>query len=601
MIIITEIVLFLAIITGIISIFLYRKELQNLRAISDSKETCESYQKSDKMIIFSVILFTFLGTILIFRNLDTPEFFHDEWWHVSVIKSLQEGFGFKIYDYVTNEPICRYTSGDIFNWIIFQISKLLGNDEFGLRFFVALVGSALIPLIYFTFKDFIGKEPALLTAVMFSFSEISIFLARFLRPYTLFLFCYLLVFFLSYKFLRCAVERKIFNSLLTLFLNILFLIIALDSREFAKILIPLISLYYAGFFLYKYDTKSLLPKYLPFSVISFSLFLIMTIFLQLSGVIDLSIIFSQIDGFFSFDQLSNPTEEYYFYLFELPFKMPLVGYFLFSVGTLLMGVKSYTNRQGKYTYFLIFSLIPLFIMIYLFDRFEDFRYIYFLIPFIYGCMMFGFTWTIKLLLDIYLKVNSLKFNRTYYIVIMLTTLLLFVIFPSIPGININGLTTKSPSDWQHSDGNEYLHQRAVALELKAAYNYMENEKELDSSYALVVTDYRAKYLGEVQFKNVYYLEPYDGENKFYDISTIGGQVNLGQISGETYTLNGILSRNDKVIFVIGPVHMLNEEVFTFLYKKTINHAEQARIISYDYNDFYNGKELYWPNIFVYED
>jgi len=83
-------------------------------------------------------------------------------------------------------------------------------------------------------------------------------------------------------------------------------------------------------------------------------------------------------------------------------------------------------------------------------------------------------------------------------ILLMIILLTAVIYPIVPNLSMKGFTLKGPSDWQGSDGQEYLHRRAVAPELKKAYDYI--EKNFTFEYALVVSDYRVKYLDTLNRK-----------------------------------------------------------------------------------------------------
>lgn len=539
-------------------------------------------------IVLLLVLFSAYGSLLIFHNLAHPEFFHDEWWHVSVITSLQNGGGFELWNYLTDDNICEYPTAKIFNFVTYNISNILGDGEWGLRFFTALMGSAIIPLIYISFKNFIGKYAALLTSVMFSFSIIAIFLARFLRPYTLFLFCYLIVFYLCYAILAQTFKKNIRRIFGILILIILFYGIALDSREFAKMLLPVISLYYLLYLSSHYKNIRNLKKIRNITFLAVSMFTCCMLIMEYFNIINLSILPQQIGDFITLDNISNPTTKYYFYLFEYPVKTESLGYIFFGLGVALLLTKSLAKRRSKYSYFLLNTLVPLLTMVYLFERFEDFRYIYFIVPFVYGCMMFGFNWFICSLMNITFK-NSIYLKKYLPLVI----LLIFIIYPIVPGITIGDVTTKAPSEWQDSDGQQYLHRRAVAPEMEKAYNYV--NENINAPYAIVVSDPRVKYLELFKSKKVYSFTP-NKKFEFYDVATI---TKLDMTSNSTLSLNEILEQNEKIVFIVPHVHMINESFFTFLCENTTNLASTANISMYNYNNFYHDKQLYWPNIFVY--
>lgn len=542
--------------------------------------------------IFYSLLLIFIyayGSFLIFHNLETPEFYHDEWWHVSIITSLQNGGGFKLWNYLINEPICEYPTTKVFTLTTYYISKVLGDGEWELRFFTALMGSAIIPLIYITFKKILGKHAALLTSLMFSFNTIGIFLARFLRPYTLFLFCYIIVFYLSYLIFEQIIRKEIYKTFISLLLMVFFYSIALDSREFAKILFPIVILFYLYYISTQYRKIQGCKKNFNFIIPAGIIFILLMLAMEFFDIINLSILPQQIGQFIAINKIRNPTIKYYYYLFEYSIKGELLGYIFFILGIGLLLIKSLVKKRYDYSYFLLNTLIPLFTIIYLFDRFEDFRYIYFIIPFVYGCMMFGFTWFIYSLIKI-TTINRTSLKKYLSIVI----LIIFVIYPIIPGLTISGVTTKAPSEWQDSDGQQYLHRRAVAPEMEKAYNYVNNN--INPPYSLVVSDPRVKYLETVKSERVYSFNPYNENDEFFNVTTIN---KLDMTGNSTLRLDEILMQNEKIVFIIPHVHMINKSFFTFLSENTTNVASDANISMYDYNSFYNNKQLYWPNIFVY--
>jgi hypothetical protein len=544
--------------------------------------------KEGILLMLILIVFSIYGGFLIFHNLENPEFFHDEWFHVSTVKSLQEGRGFNLWNYVTDEPIFEYKRGRIFNWFVFQFSKIIGDNEYGLRFFPALIGTLLIPLIYFSFKNFIGKEASLLTSIIFSFSIIAIFLARFLRPYSLFLFSYLLFFYFFYYFIKKTHQENLLKNFITIFFIIFFFIVALDSSEFAKIILSFVGIFYFIYLFYYKETPITWKYYIMVLILLISIFI-----LNYFNIINLSILPKQLSETISVTKIGDPTEIYYTYFFKMPFKNPFFSYAFFYLGVFLLLFNSLIRKKSNYLYFLIATLLPLIIMVYFFNRYEDFRYIYFLVPFIYGCIMLGFVWFFQNINNIFLK-----FNKNVILVLLIFILLITMIYPIVPGINIDGITLKGPSDWQDSDGKQYLHRRAVAPNLEEAYDYVENN--ISTPYALVVSNYKIKYIQQFKSEKIYYLSSKIKDNKLLTVSDMKGK-NYKNIPNSTeISLQEVLENNNKVVFIIEYVHLIDEDIFNFLYNNTTNLANNTEIIEYEYNSFYENKTLYWPNIFIYE-
>lgn len=208
--------------------------------------------------------------------------------------------------------------------------------------------------------------------------------------------------------------------------------------------------------------------------------------------------------------------------------------------------------------------------------------------------MLGFYWLLRNSFN-----NIYKFNTNSVMIFLMIILLTAIIFPIIPNLVISGFTSKGPSDWQGSDGQQYLHRRAVAPELNKAFDFI--KKKVTFKYVLVVSDYRVKYLEDFKSITVYYIDPTRNDKLFWKVNTMKGKKqDINDLNPESISFQDIIKQNVTVIFVIDNVHMINRDIYNFLYINTTNFAKEAQISKYNYDSFYRNKNLYWPNIFIYK-
>jgi len=531
-----------------------------------------------------LLLIVLWGGFLIFHNLGSVDFYHDESWHVSVIESLRHGEGFNTWNFIENKSDGPYTRGYLTNWFGYQFSMLFGYNEFTLRLFVAIVGIMNIPLVYIIFKTFIGKNPALLTTIGFTFNIIVLYLARFLRPYPVFLFFYILSFYFTYKLVQKIFEKSSFRMVIVnSFLLVLCVTLSVQASQFGKLLFLIIPLYLLSYFIIKgkigfnFNIINMNGKILSASLIALSiLFLLIDYF----KVINLNILPDQISTFISFNRMQNTTDIYYLYIFEKYIKSPPLMYILYGIGCFYLLIEGILKKKDKLISFLIFATVPLFTMIYLFNRYEDFRYIYFLIPFVYGTAMYGLFKSIQYVFFLKKRINPLKI-----LTISIVIILLFLFYPVLPIDDIHGFSLKSPSIWQGADGSNYLHRRAVAPEYSKVYNYLDGIQKAGDIVIMVDGLHYIKSKNEVEY---YSLSAFDYNKTLINLRT-KQEIDFFEL---------IEKSKDKKVYLVGAyMHMLDPELNECLINNCHNLAKDLGIKKYDYNGFYKGR-YYWPNLFV---
>jgi len=346
-------------ILGIITLYLYRDRLGDIEEDQKKEQIEEEEKRKEKFAgkfprinkipifrntvrwmykegwIYSIILVIIIlwGGFLIFHNLGSVDFYHDEFFHVSVIESLRHGEGFTKWDFIENKPGDLYNRGYLTNWFGYQFSRLFGYNEFSLRLFIAIIGLLNISLVYIIFKKFIGKTPALLTTIGFTFSILALYLTKFLRPYTVFLFFYILSFYLTYNLISQFFEKFSFKKVIVyIFLLVLCVALTFQASQLGKFLLLLIPLYLLSYYIIKKEitlkTIKTNKKILFTLLITLLLVFIVTDYFK---VTNLSSLPRQINNFISFDRIQNPTEIYYGYIFEKYIKLPLLMYILYGL------------------------------------------------------------------------------------------------------------------------------------------------------------------------------------------------------------------------------------------------------------------------------
>jgi uncharacterized membrane protein len=530
--------------------------------------------------VFSVglILLVLIGGCLRLADLDNPELHHDEFFHSSAAKGYLETGDFVLWDYVNDEPGKDYTRSSGYTWILAQSTRIFGFDEFGLRVPGAIVGTLTIVVVYFVFKAFASKDVALLAAFIFTFNEIAIYLARFVRGYSMLPFFYLMLAYVVFKGIEALLEsdeevpsergRGLFGArrrrLLGYFvLGALLFLISVHLHYFAVYIIPVVLVYFPiRLIIASADgRKNLALHYAGYLLVLFVGFLLL-ITGSLSTMTNL-VGANDITQHLRFDLVSQPA--YYHYLFGM-YKAEILVACLALLGAVVLCVKF----RVKGLYVLLLTAVPLVIQVYLFDRFEDFRYVLFLIPFA-GCVIaVGFTELVRFLLRAFSVSWGAVTERTLLVTVCTLLLLGLVIYPSFPGVALDGITHTAQASWVADEGKEYIHRRAVAGDLKKAYGYV--NEHVGSNDALVVCNYMR---GSLMYLN----------------SSNGADVYVLQTDG-TATVRRSASH----------VHLHDQDVIYYLTQApdhvATNRAPAAGIKQYNYTSYFNGGDFYWPNVFL---
>jgi hypothetical protein len=517
-----------------------------------------------------LLLILLIASGNIFVGLGDNDFFHDEQYHVAVVKSVLSGEGFRVWDYTINAPSERvYDSGYITNIFALISAILFGFNETSLRFFIALFGLFNIALVYFSFKDVFSKKVALITALAFSFNIISLWLSRFLRPYTFFLFFYLLSFLFLTKSLKFPFSN--YKKGLLLFSWIIFALLAIEEREVGKILLIILPLCFLGFIAFnKNEVFRILKNNKTKIYLAIAIVLLSLITLNFLSIVKLSILPNQVQDFLSLSTKES-SKIYYTDLLLSQIKNPNLGivlFFLIIINSIFLAKYRFFERV---IYFLIYALVPIFVMIYIFNKYEDFRYFYHIVPFFLGSIILSANYYVK----IYTKKKSLQ---TAFLILAF----LLLIYPVFSFYHQEGLTIKSPHSWIGDEGQEYLNGRIVAPEYKKVINAL--EKAQKSGDIVIIPD------------GFWHLN-YDEHITYYQIELWNFSRDLKKGDELIDFFEFIENNKGKKMYYIGAyVHMIDPQVIDYLLKNCENHSEKLGILKFNYNSFYKNR-FYWPNFY----
>jgi len=541
------------------------------------EEIEEESKASNWPYIVGLLLILLYASLLIYPNLGGFDFYHDESWHVRVIDSLSEGDGFYLRNYVTDESTTQYKLGYITNLGSYFSSLFFSNEILGARFFVATVSLVNLVIIYAIFKSYLPKAISLLITLFVSYNIIFLYLARFLRSYPVFLLSYLVTALCTIKMIKHFKEQNIKGIILNFCLIIIFTLIALSEREISKILfVNLGIIFFFVFVEYRDFVFDFIKKHKKKVFYAILFLIIAIVLLEVFNITRISSTPRQIFQQFSLSTFRNPTNIYYSYLFTEYTKVVGLNLVFVFCGIFYLILNLW--KKKKNIVFLTFLIIPIFFNIYLLDRYEDFRYIYHIIPFASAISVLG----LYALLTVFIKQKGLKIFLAFIFLIILLS------YPMIPFSENSGRGfVKSMAEWQEGDGQKYLHRRAVPPKYSKVYEYLnENKEEGD----IVI-------MNEAQW-NIEPMEDVDYYSTDSNWSYTRTFVNFRDESEIDFF--DLINETEQRMWYLGAYfHMIDHSINEYLLRNCENISEDLNIFKYNYNNYYEDR-FYWPNLFLCE-
>lgn len=240
--------------------------------------------------------------------------------------------------------------------------------------------------------------------------------------------------------------------------------------------------------------------------------------------------------------------------------------------------KIFSQKDKKYSYLFIFFIVPLFFNVFLLDRYEDFRYIYHVVPYSNAILTLGIYFIFFLLVQ-------KKIHKRGFILF----LFVFLFYkPMLPFLKTdNYFAFKSILFWEEEDGALYLHRRAVAPQYKKAFNFLNaNQKPGD----VVI-------FGETKRG----INPKEGVD-YYAFKYIWDYkedlINLKNNQEILFT-QLIKSQPSRIWFLGAYIHMLPDFVNQYFLENCQNISDSLGIFRFNYNEYYKNR-FFWPNLFLCE-
>ncbi|MDD5342162.1 MAG: hypothetical protein PHI73_02400 [Patescibacteria group bacterium] len=569
------------------SIVAHKKKLIYLDNNLEQEEHIEKEKKKEKKLSIAVLtllgLIILFGGILRFYNLGDEALYHDQLIQYSAVMGVVKHGKAAIYNPVTDELSSPYSRASLLTYTSAFLIKHFGNTEAVIKFPVALAGTVLIPVFYFFSRRFVSTGFALFGSMLIAVNPYLIYLSRFFREYSL-----KILFFFIAALLLTNIVGKINKNLLdrsslkilAIAAPFLYLSYNFGSAETTLLCITfLASVCSITIFNYKkITTRYSIKKILLSLIITCILLFIGSKFI---GFLNLGYIKYIIKTHMNFDTpiYSSVAPIYQYYLFNYHFKY--IIFFLLFISGIILFVKK------KWQYIFIFFLLGLgyYVVAYLGDRYEDFRYISFLMPIAILAMVISFQlfWrSIK----IFQMAGFNKVVRILFILVLISIPTYILPFKLPQAFALSQYTAVGQPWWRSYEGAAYIHRRAVAPEYKKMGSYLNSHSDLKNDIFIFTTS-EYIYLNSMPVNS--FLARWDTEY-------------LQSLADSNFKIHyrELLSRYQcKNIWFIGTyVHLLNRELVAALLENpnAVFIGSEIGIMHYDYNNFYVNKQLTWPTL-----
>jgi len=546
------------------------------------KKLLSKWKTKSTLIISLLILVTVVGGVLRFCNLGDEALYHDQLIQNAAMNGVLEHGKLAIYNPVTDELSRPYERAGLLTYSSAFLVKLFGNTEGVIKFPVAFMGTILIPLFYFFALRFVTPMFALLGSILIAFNPYLIYLSRFFRDYSpkvLFFFITTMLFSLIINEIQKKKVGKRIYILFIILVPFFYLSYHFGSAETTLLAITFIII---SLFVTIFNVKNILrnKKTRRYLLIFGAIFIFIIVGAILFGHVNINSIQYIINTHLSFEDptFSSDGEGYQHYLFA--FNFTNIIYLLIFIS----GIFLFIAKKWQHIFIYIQVGLSFYIIAYLGDRYEDFRYISFLIPLAILTVAISFQIFWKLIGRIEANVFK-KIVQIVFIVMLILIPTYFVPF-SPPQAFDNFIALGQPW-WQKDEGATYIHRRAVAPDYKKAGNYLSANADLENDLFIFTT---SEYI---------YLEKIPANSFYVPRKTINLQY-LSDSENKIFSQDLLTTYKCNNIWFVGTyVHLLNEELLNaFLYNSNAEFVgQEIGIMHYNYNGFYVDKQqLTWPTI-----
>lgn len=516
----------------------------------------------------------------IFSNLGDKPLHQDENVHFSAAYGFKETGDFVKWDFLNNRPLEEYNRNFVYTYAVYASNSLFGWSEFSTRLPGAIIGFLGVILIYIVVLNISKKQAiALAASYLYAVNDIIIYFARFARGYVFLMFIAITLFYLCYLITKSSNKKDLVKLNV---LTFLLFILGLHFHPTAILILPAILISTFIFFVKNYPIRKYHSIYLIFLLVS--LFLTLNIIGKLETIPSInfeehvSLEFELKDySFFYMKHLTNPYNFSYIALFILPIL------FIFTWRK---------NRELAYNLF-SFVYIPIILSIYMFNRYEDFRYIAVIQP----------IFIILLSSLIYYFIDILRIKKAWKFTLLILALLLLIPF-QFPGVyGDNNFVHESQATWDNTDAGR-IHRRAAAPELERTYDWIFSQP---STYITLVKTAN----GGIDWSDRYYLDEYvkkypdKNVNLFYETDYYTGKFNEAYSHSTYYKdlRNNIPYKNiiyENNTYIISNLrHLTNKDLLMELDSNCQNLAQEIGVSRFNYFEEYSIEENnYYPNVFI---
>lgn len=513
-----------------------------------------------------LILILIYAAFLIFSGLENNNLYHDEHWHYDVLQSLNNGAGFKIWNNIGQFPMLEDSNGKIFNSLVYFTTHIFSENVFFMRAISAIFGILILVITYFISKKFISKGLSLLVVFFLSNNFLFLYLARFLRPYTSFLFFYLIVFFIL---INPPKNKK--NKLFWIINLIIFVIFSIIEREISKILLIMIPI-----IILIYNFKKIKNIKIISGIVGLSLIII---YYSKSFLIKFEII-QQFVKYIDFKTLLIYDKSYYLYLFEILFK----NFYLILI-FILFGFLFFTNKKNNRYLVTIFFIIPLLFIVHFLKMHYDPRYIFQIIPFLILVIVSGISLISKILVR-----NNINLRKLLFIL-----LVLFSFYFILPMASMDNFSYNIPSKWSDNEITHLFHQRGVAPEYEKVYSKLNSMQQKGD--IIIIVDGQS-YINPKNNITYYGIDPWSYSSDLYDLRYYNRE-SWEYVPENTLNFFDVI-KNKSFYFVGAYVLMLDPEINNYLLDNCKNIAEELKIKKYNPWPTKYSNKFYYPNLFYCE-
>lgn len=465
-------IVILAIVSGSLIIYVNREEVES---VEKEKEKDSKYVWYKYIFLLIVIVLFWFG--LRYYNLWTILPFSDEYTHLANVKMLYEWIFIEDDRGIFINHLIKF----LYDYFWYDINLFFEQSEYWLflaRIPWVVIWSLTIVLFYFIWKELISRKFGLLLAFLLAISPMNIEMSKFIREYIYFYFLLSLYLLLFLKINLNKITSK--NNIIFIFYTFLLIVFSffIEPLSTLKVIVFFIFVWFILFWIIHIEKLKNIKEHKNWFIISILIlwWVLALFYSKFSVFLWINVNYTWLDFF-----ITN-TRNYPSWLDNIKYlSLLLILLWFYYI------LKNKLINNHKFIY--IFSLFTIFIIfyVYLFDRYIQIRYAYYVfIPFI-----------ILLWLWLYFLFKTPFNKKIIYI------LLFFCIF------SIN--STLYSLNWY-----KYWTWNKITDHYIEKYNWIYNiiNKDLNKDETIIITSFtHAAYLSWFKYNNILLYKSKD-KNRF---------------------------------------------------------------------------------------